>query len=211
MPPSKRRLPPGVLRPLLMQAAAFFCAAVVACPPSACAAEQGAFSATAQSRGEFPAVTVLATVTPAELVFQDGGGRELRRQIIRDRTGRLSSAACAILVAPARNSFLVLFADMPELWEVSYNPSAPEIGLGMVHDFQYREGQFAPGYLHPLRTSLPSTVVRAALGQDGHSVVLELRAEHGQHPPPTLVHLDVRKPIQESPATNSPWVECRRQ
>lgn len=207
---SKRRLFPNASRPLLRQAAAFLCAAVVGCFSGAYASPQAPLSASVPAGGRFPAVTVRATGTPAELVFQDGGGHELRRQIIKDRTSRLSSTACAILVAPERASFLVLFADIPELWEISYNPSAPEIGLGMVHDFQYREGQFAPGYLHPLRTSLLSTVARAALGPDGHTVVLELRAEQGLKPAPIVVHLDVRKPILEAVPSSPQWVDCSR-
>lgn len=200
---SSRRLLPR-------QAVAFFFVALLMylLPIAQAAAQPPVLLPLAHSKGEFPAVTASAAIDPYELVFRDQFGRELRRQPIKDRTGRLNARVCAILVAPERHSFVVVFSGMPELWEVSYNPSAPEIGLGMVHDFQYREGQFAPGYLHPQRTSLPFLVSQVALGQDGHTVVLQPRAGSGQSAGLQLVHLDVRKTIREAASPALPWSEC---
>lgn len=171
---------------------------------------QGRVTAQATSLGDLPRVTALATTDPEVLYLLDADGRLLRQQLLRDRTARQRSAVCALWVLPQRQSFVVVFSDMPELWEVSYNPVAPEISLGMVHDFQYREGQFAPGYLHPQRSSLPFVVGRVALGADGHSLVLEPRSNPGQPPAaePVLLHLDVRKPIQEPATAATGWTVC---
>jgi hypothetical protein len=60
--------------------------------------------------------------------------------------------------AAPRRSFVVALKDVPELWEVSYDPKAPEVATGLVHDFRSREGTFVPGFLNARRTPLDETL-----------------------------------------------------
>lgn len=157
----------------------------------------GRISAWAVSGPGQPTVIAVATRSPAVLSFLAADLQLMHRVPLRDRTGQPASSVCALLVSPQRQSFVAVFSATAELWELSYNPLAAEIGLGMVHDFQYREGHFVPGYLNPLRTALPWSVASAGLDVDGHLVQLDRRA-----PTPAseslVVHLDVRKPVPET-------------
>lgn len=157
----------------------------------------GRITALAVSGNGQAAVIAVATASPYALHLFDAALQPLQRLALADRSSKLQSAVCAIHVAELRQSFVVVFSGMPELWEVSYNPSSPEIGLGMVHDFQYREGHFVPGYLNPLRTALPFMAGAVALGNDGHTVLLREQKEPGavEQPREAVIHLDVRKPI----------------
>ncbi|MGQ0709655.1 MAG: hypothetical protein ACT4NV_07885 [Rhodoferax sp.] len=125
---------------------------------------------------------------------------------VRDRGGREGAPLCALRVLAQRQSFVAVFSGMAELWEMSYRPTAPEIGTGMVHDFQYREGQFVAGYLNPVRSTLPFGVGRFAL--DGSGDALLLHPPAGSDAAPVLVHLDVRKPIPVSSQPTGPLQDC---
>lgn len=170
----------------------------------------GRITTWALSAPGLPTVIAVATVAPVALIFLDTNLQRLQRLPLRDRTASQSSPICTLLVSPQRQSFVAIFSDMGELWELSYNPLAAEIGLGMVHDFQYREGHFVPGYLNPLRTSLPWTVAAAGLDAEGHTV--QLRSRSAAPGGETLViHLDVRKPVAEAVRTHAPLRVCEKQ
>ncbi len=137
----------------------------------------------------------VASVTPGSLTILNTN-LEIQKTIpVFDRTGRVASGLLRVRSAPARNSFVTLLSDVPELWEISYDPKAPEIGLGMVHDFQYREGHFVPGYLNPKRVTLPTLAHDFVLSDSGHEVL----TVHSQAIASStdidvnLTHLDVRK------------------
>ena len=68
--------------------------------------------------------------------------------------GDHSSRVSAVYDAAPRNSFVVALKDIPELWEVSYDPKAEPIYNGYVHDYKMKEGIGIPGYLNPRRTPL---------------------------------------------------------
>lgn len=125
------------------------------------------------------------------LTVLDANFSVLKQQPITSRDGQRSSRAQSIHTAPARQSFVVALRDLPEIWEISYNPTAPEIPMGVIHDFQYREGAFAPGFLNPMRTTLATPVADSALGKDGNALIVT--TPEGNET--TLVHLDVRRPI----------------
>lgn len=156
----------------------------------------GRITAMAVSAAGAVEVVAVATQTPENLLMLDGALQLLQRLPLRDRTGKLTSPVCNLLVSPQRQSFVAVFSDMPEMWELSYNPLAPEIGLGMVHDFQYREGHFVPGFLNPMRTALPWNSHAAGLDEGGHMVLLQGPPMSGPGTP-LVIHLDVRKPVRE--------------
>ncbi|MCJ8169108.1 hypothetical protein [Atopomonas sediminilitoris] len=89
-----------------------------------------------------------------------------------------------------RQSFVLYSAALGEVWEISYDPHAADIPTGKIHDFQYREGAFSPGYLHPRRgkVSLTSLSPPKAIYSE-HGILWD--DEQAQH----FYHLDVRKLI----------------
>lgn len=93
-----------------------------------------------------------------------------------------------------RQSFVVTSGALGEVWEISYNPHTPEIATGKVHDFQYREGAFVPGYLHPQRGRIVvARISGSAAVIPEHGLWLE---QNGQR---RFYHLDVRKFIPFTP------------
>ncbi|MBP9905832.1 MAG: hypothetical protein KBF66_09760 [Rhodoferax sp.] len=158
-------------------------------------------AALSDTKSGLPTVLAVASYAPHSLVFVDEHLRLLKHLPITARTGQQTSAAKTLLTATARDSFVVSLADLPELWEISYRPTAPEIAQGMVHDFQYREGSFVPGYLNPRRIALESPAVDLCLSGDGHEV-LSLHDGAGLTSPEggrrvSVTHLDVGRKIAE--------------
>ena len=172
----------------------------------------GRITAVAVSGPGQATVIAAATMAPYALHLFDQRLVPLQTLRLTDRAGKQESPVCAIHVAESRQSFVVVFSAISELWEVSYNPTAPEIGLGMVHDFQYREGHFVPGYLNPLRSALPFLPAQSALSGDGHAVLLRAPAAAGQTLalPSVELPLDVRKLIGAASENPTRWSDCSR-
>lgn len=100
-----------------------------------------------------------------------------------------ASPILAVYDAPPRRSFVAPLADLPELWEVSYDPNAEPVATGLVHDYRLREGAFVPGFLNPRRTLLEAPLGELAFTSDYRQV---LGAERGRGRV-QVVHLDVRR------------------
>lgn len=66
-------------------------------------------------------------------------GAVVRRIPVADRRGKTARVA-RIVDAPPRASFVVLFADIAEAWELSYDPNAEPVYDGLVHDYRMGEG-----------------------------------------------------------------------
>jgi hypothetical protein len=101
------------------------------------------------------------------------------------------SRVSAVYDAAPRRSFVVALKDVPELWEVSYDPKAPDIPVGLVHDFRLKEGVFVPGFLNPRRTKLEEVLDDFFFTPGYREVVGASRdGKRAQ-----VVHLDVRRAI----------------
>ncbi len=160
-----------------------------------------AFTSAALSvpQGDDTALLMAASdAPPALLVFTEDLQLIKSLPLAGGATGGRASGVLTILAAPERNSFITALDGLAEMWEISYDPKAPEIGLGWVHDFQYREGQFIRGYLNPKRTMLPCPAQAMALSPSGHDVLTlhhcADQAESGAVAMFQTTHLDVRKP-----------------
>ncbi|WP_126446291.1 nitrite reductase [Sulfuricystis multivorans] len=68
--------------------------------------------------------------------------------------GKAESRVSAVYDAAPRKSFVAALKDIPELWEISYDPQAPLIFDGYVHDYKMAEGLAKPGFLNVRRTLL---------------------------------------------------------
>jgi plastocyanin len=169
--------------------------------------------------GGAPAKLMLVSDNPPALLFIDEHLRQAAQPLpLRGAAGELASGALPVLTAAPRSSFVVALQGVGELWEISYNPTAPDIGLGLVHDFQYREGHFVRGFLNAKRTRLACPARGLALSPSGHEVLTLHDCTHPGAPSgPAMLqitHLDVRKPTAQAtlpclpsvPATLA-WVE----
>lgn len=105
------------------------------------------------------------------------------------------SVAPAVYDAGRRRSFVVSFEDVPELWEVSYDPAAQPIAEGLVHDFSLKEGSFVEGFLNPRRTRLERPLGDLYFAHGGSQAI---GAERGSALS-RVVQLDVRRAIAQLP------------
>jgi len=101
------------------------------------------------------------------------------------------SRVSAVYDAAPRKSFVVALKDVPELWEVSYDPRAADIPVGLVHDYRLKEGAFLPGFLNARRTRLDEVLDDFFFTPDYAQLVGASRdGKRGQ-----VVHLDVRRAV----------------
>ncbi|MFA7267981.1 MAG: cytochrome D1 domain-containing protein [Sterolibacterium sp.] len=97
---------------------------------------------------------MVANESPARLVALDARDMSVMRIFdVQDRQGK-PSAIAALHTAAARNSFVAVMRDIPELWEISYDEHAEPVYEGLVHDYRMNEGLALPGQFTPRRTIL---------------------------------------------------------
>ncbi len=142
----------------------------------------------ASSDGRFIAV---ANYLPHSLVILDADLQPVKLIPVRDGAGKVSSRVSAVYDAAPRKSFVAALKDVREVWEISYDPKAPEIPVGLIHDFRYREGAFLPGFLNPRRTVLEDYLDDFFFTPD-YSELLGASREGAKA---QVVHLDVRRRI----------------
>ena len=122
--------------------------------------------------GDAGRMLLVALRAPAELrLFDALTLRVLKRWPLATVDGRIGAAGAEVHDAPARRSFVVAPADLPELWEISCDPHAEDQYEGLVHDFRMGEGVPVRGYLHARRTRLPQPLQQLALDAAGLLVI----------------------------------------
>jgi hypothetical protein len=103
------------------------------------------------------------------------------------------SRVSAVYDAAPRRSFIAALKDVPEIWEISYDPRAEPVAAGLVHDYRFKEGEFVPGFLNARRTRLADVLDDFFFTPDFRQLVGASReGKRGQ-----VVHLDVRRAIAE--------------
>jgi WD40 repeat protein/cytochrome c553 len=135
----------------------------------------------------------VANYLPHTLVLLDADLNLLKIHPVLDKDRKESSRVSAVYDAAPRQSFVAALKDVPEVWEISYNPKADDIPVGMIHDFKYKEGSFIPGFLNPKRTFLTEPLDDFFFTQD-YSELMGSSREAGKG---QVVHLDVRKKIAD--------------
>lgn len=121
-----------------------------------------------------------------------------------------SSRVSAVYDAAPRRSFVVALKDLPELWEISYDPQAEPVFDGYVHDYKMGEGIAKPGFQNIRRIRLDEPLddfffdpsYRHALGATRPRAA----AADGAAAPATaqVVNLDVRRKIADLPLAGMP-------
>ncbi len=91
---------------------------------------------------------------PGNVVLFDADLKLVRIYPATSLDGKQHSRVSAVYDAAPRQSFIVALKDLPELWEISYNPKAEPIHDGYVHDFRMGEAIAKNGYLGIRRTPL---------------------------------------------------------
>jgi len=140
--------------------------------------------------GKYVAV---ANYLPHTLVLLDAELNLIRIHDVKDKDGKDSSRVSAVYDAAPRKSFVAALKDVPEVWEISYDPKGEDIPVGMVHDFKYKEGAFIPGFLNPRRTYLSTPLDDFFFTQDYSELMGAAREGGGGQ----VVNLDVRKKIAD--------------
>ncbi|MDP2824569.1 MAG: cytochrome D1 domain-containing protein, partial [Sulfuritalea sp.] len=135
----------------------------------------------------------VANYLPHTLVLLDADLNLLKVHPVLSKDRKESSRVSAVYDAAPRQSFVAALKDVPEVWELSYNPKADDIPIGVIHDFQYKEGAFIPGFLNPRRSFLSEPLDDFFFTQDYAELMGSSReAGKGQ-----VVNLDVRKKIAD--------------
>jgi hypothetical protein len=124
------------------------------------------------------------------LVVEAASGTVARRIAVADRRGA-TSRVTRIVEAPSRRSLVALLADLPEAWELLYDPDAAPVFDGLVHDYRMGEGLATAGPLPVRRIVLDSPLADGLFSPDHRYFVA--RAGDGRvH----IVSLDVRRVIE---------------
>jgi len=110
----------------------------------------------------------------------------------RNLKGDQVSRVSAIYDAAPRRSFVAALKDIPEIWEISYDPAAQPIFDGYVHDHKMAEAIALPGYLNPRRTVLESPLDDFFFNQRYDMAMGTSRDGKGQ-----VVNLDVRRKVAD--------------
>ena len=118
--------------------------------------------------------------------------------------GKASSRVSAVYDAQPRKSFVVALKDIPELWEISYNPKAEPIYDGYVHDYKMGEGIAKPGFLGVRRTPLDEPLDDFFFEQSYANVLGATRPRSDGAPSAQVVNLDARRRIAALPLPGMP-------
>lgn len=135
----------------------------------------------------------VANYLPNTLVLLDADLNLLKVLAVSDKNGKVNSRVSAVYDAAPRKSFIAALKDVAEVWEVSYDPTSEDIAVGMVHDFQYKEGAFVRGFLNPRRSFLSEPLDDFFFTPNYAELIGNgLQAGKGQ-----VVNLDVRRTLAD--------------
>jgi hypothetical protein len=135
---------------------------------------------------------MVANYLPRTLVLLDAELNLVRAYPAADAQGTESRVSAVYDAAP-RRSFVAAMKDIPEIWEISYDPAAPPVYEGLVHDYKMGEGLAKTGFLTPRRTRLDEVLDDFFFDASYAYVMGASRgATKGQ-----VVNLDVRRKIAD--------------
>ena len=148
-----------------------------------------------------------ANYLPRTVVLFDADLNFVKRYDATTLDGKEASRVSAVYDAAPRKSFVVALKDIPEVWEISYDPKAPPIYDGLVHDYKMGEAIAKPGYHGVRRTPLDEPLDDFFFDQSYRHVLGSTRPKTGTAdgaPTAQVVNLDVRRKIAELPIAGMP-------
>ena len=145
-----------------------------------------------------------ANYVPRTLVLFDADLNLVRSYPAATLDGKTASRVAAVYDATLRHSFIVAMKDIPELWEISYDPKAEPIFDGLVHDYRMGEGLAKPGFLGVRRTLLDEPLEDFFFDQSYRHAVGTAINQGGKPVGAQVVNLDVRRRIADFPLPGMP-------
>jgi len=145
-----------------------------------------------------------ANYLPHTLALFDADLNLVRTYAATTLDGKASSRVSAVYDAAPRNSFVVALKDIPELWEISYDPKAEPIFDGLVHDYKLGEGVAKAGTFGVRRTRLDEPLDDFFFDQSYRHVLGATRPKADGLPSAQVVNLDIRRKIAELPIAGMP-------
>jgi mono/diheme cytochrome c family protein/DNA-binding beta-propeller fold protein YncE len=128
---------------------------------------------------------------PHTLVVLDARDLSLVKLIpVADKAGRTSRVSAVYDAAP-RKSFIVALKDIPEVWELTYDPKAAPVYEGYVHDFRMGEGLAEKGPF-PVRRIVLDDVLDDFFFDPKYDHLIGASRESGKG---QVVNLNVRRKI----------------
>ncbi len=145
-----------------------------------------------------------ANYLPRKLALFDADLKLVKSFDASTLDGKSASRVSAVYDAAPRKSFVVAMKDIPEVWEVSYDPKVEPIHDGYVHDYKMGEAIAKPGYLGVRRTLLDEPLDDFFFDQGYRHVLGATRPKSDGTPTAQVVNLDIRKKIAELPIAGMP-------
>ena len=150
---------------------------------------------------------MVANYLPQTLVLLKAADLSLERLIPVVNAAGKGSRVSAVYDAAPRKSFVAALKDIPELWELSYDPKAEPVFKGYVHDYKMGEAIAAPGQWTPRVTQLDAILDDFFFSQDYAYVLGAARPADGSDKPAPgaqVVNLDVRRKVADLPLAGLP-------
>lgn len=150
-----------------------------------------------------------ANYLPRTLVLLNAADLTLERIIPVTNEEGQSSRVSAVYDAAPRKSFVAALKDIPEIWELSYDPEAKPVFKGYVHDYKMGEAIASPGMWTPRITRLDSILDDFFFSQDytyvlGAARPVDSGTPSAAAPTGQVVNLDVRRKIADLPLPGLP-------
>ena len=145
-----------------------------------------------------------ANYLPHSLALFDADLKLVKTFAAETLDGKASSRVSAVYDAAPRQSFVVALKDIPELWEISYDPKAEPIYDGFVHDYKMKEGLPKDGFLGVRRTVLDEPLDDFFFSQNYAYALGASRPHADGSPSGQVVNLDVRRKIATLPIAGMP-------
>ncbi|WP_143433852.1 nitrite reductase [Hydrogenophaga sp. A37] len=146
-----------------------------------------------------------ANYLPHSVVLFDADLKLQKTYAAATLDSRQTSRVSAVYDATPRQSFVVALKDIPELWEISYNPKAEPIYDGLVHDYKMGEAIAKPGFLGVRRTPLDEPLDDFFFDQSYRHVLGATRPKTAEGSATAqVVNLDARRKIADLPIAGMP-------
>ena len=145
-----------------------------------------------------------ANYLPHTLALFDADLKLVRSYAAATLDGKQTSRVSAVYDAAPRHSFVVALKDIPELWEISYDPKAEPIFDGYVHDHRMGEAIAKPGFQGVRRTPLDEPLDDFFFDDGYRHAIGTARAPADGNAPAQVVNLDVRRRIATVPLGGMP-------
>lgn len=147
------------------------------------------------SNGQF---VMAANYLPRNLVLFDAQLNLVKSIAATTLDSKQASRVSAVYDAAPRKSFVVALKDIPEVWEISYDPKAEPIHDGYVHDYKMGEAIAKPGYLGVRRTVLDEPLDDFFFDQGYRHVLGATRPQtDGGAATAQVVNLDIRRKVAD--------------